>query len=72
MNIYTCSLEQLADLDKVGTGTAIKIVELRDSVIEGQRDQITVKDLAAARLTVVYWQDLVYKNVLDINPQPVY
>ena len=68
MNIYTCSQEQLADLEKVGTGTAIKIVELRNSVIEGQHDPITVQDLAAARLTVEYWQELVDKNVLDINP----
>ena len=72
MNIYTCSQEQLADLEKVGTGTAIKIVGLRNSVIEGQRDPITVQDLAAARLTVEYWQELVDKKVLDINPQPVY
>ena len=70
MNFYTCSREQLAALDKVGTATADKLLELRDEAIAGLRDPLTTQDLSNVRLKVDYWQDLINRNILDLTPPP--
>ena len=70
MNFYTCSKEQLAELEKVGAATAEKLVELRDEAIAGLREPLTVQDLSNVRLKVEYWQGLIDKNILELTPPP--
>ena len=65
MNIYTATQESLAE--RVGTVTAVKIVEKRNLVIEGQHDPITVQHLSAIRLSEEYWQSLIDKNVISLE-----
>ena len=70
MNFYTCSKEQLAELEKVGAATVEKLVELRDEAIAGLREPLTVQDLSNVRLKVEYWQGLIDKNILELTPPP--
>ena len=67
MNIYTVTQESLAELERVGTVTAVKIVEKRNLVIEGQHDPIMVQHLSAIRLSKEYWQSLIDKNVISLE-----
>ena len=52
INLYTCTQADLESLNKVGPGTAAKIIALRQEVIGGLGEPLQVADLAVIRLSV--------------------
>ena len=67
LNIYTATAKEIAELEKIGSGSAEKIVELRDAVIAGFREPIVLKDLVKIRLGEDYWQTLITTGQLSID-----
>ena len=67
LNFYTASEAQLASLDKVGAGTAKKLINLRNEVKHGMRDTVTVADLAAVRLSEAEWSNFIKEGKLSLE-----
>ncbi|MCG8034644.1 MAG: hypothetical protein JAZ03_21075 [Candidatus Thiodiazotropha taylori] len=71
MNIYTASVNDLATVKGIGKGSANKIVDMRDKVLIGQQEPLTVEDLSSIRLSPQEWQTLVDDGTISLQlPEP--
>lgn len=67
MNIYVASQNDLAACDKIGPQTAKRIIQLRDEVLSGAQAPLTVKELAAVRLSEEQWQAMIDDGIISID-----
>ena len=67
LNFYTASEAQLASLDKVGAGTAKKLINLRNEVKHGLPDTVIIADLAEVRLSEAEWSNFIKEGKLSLE-----
>ena len=67
MNIYTATEAELSTIEKIGSSSAKKLINLRNEVIHGVRGTLTPKDLAEVRLTEGEWEEKIKKGEISLE-----
>ena len=67
INLYTGSQADLETLTGIGSKSAGEIIALRNEVLLGQREQLTINDLSMIRLQLENWQQFINDGLFSIT-----